>query len=107
MKTSTNRRTLVAVSNSSPTARASPMVATSAWAGEFLRLVEEAASLEHLRPLVSRELDVRGCEQKDLVGHALHAAVQGVREAACEVDQPLRQLLVSALEVEDDGNRAL
>src|SRR3990172_9252018 len=107
MKTSTNRRTFVAVSNSSPPARGSPMLATSARAREFLRLVEEAASLEQLRPLLGGELDVRGRQQEDLVGHALHAAVQGVREAACEVDQPLRQLLVSALEVEDDGNRAL
>src|SRR3972149_2838511 len=111
MKTSTNRRTFVAVSNSSPTARASPMAATSGRAREFLPsrsgLVEEVASLAHLRPLRGGKLDVRRREQEDLVGHTLHATVQGVREAAREVDQPLRQLLIGALEVEDDRNRAL
>src|SRR2546421_237456 len=56
-----------------------------------LRLVEEAP-LEHPRPVLSRELDVARREEEDLVGDPLHPAVEGVREAAREVDQPLRQM---------------
>ena len=55
----------------------------------------------------ARDLDVGGRQQEDLVGDALHAAVQGVREAAGEVDQPLRELGVDALQVEDHGRVVL
>src|SRR5215467_8750848 len=75
-------------------------------AAPFLCLVEEAP-LEHPRPVLGRELDVRRGEEEDLVGDPLHAAVERVREAAREVDQPLRELLVGALEVEDDRDRLL
>ena len=44
--------------------------------------------------LLGRYLDVPRCEQEDLVGDALHSAVERVREAAREVDQALRELLV-------------
>src|SRR3954452_17818697 len=84
-----------------------PMDAGSAFPWFFLRLVEEAAALEQARPLLGRDLDVPRRQQEDLVGDALHAAVERVREAAREVDQPLRQLLVGALEVQDHGDRVL
>src|SRR5918912_1730761 len=71
-----------------------------------LRLVEEAA-LEHARAILGRQLDVAGREEKDLVGDALHATVERVGETAGEVDQPLRQLGVSRLEVEDHGDAVL
>src|SRR5215831_1773844 len=74
---------------------------------QALSLVEEAAVLEHARALLRRDLDVAGREQEDLVGDTLHAAVERVGEAAAEVDQPLRQILVGALEVEDDGHAVL
>src|SRR6266536_3806011 len=67
----------------------------------FLRLVEEAAALEQLRALLGGDLDVARRQQEDLVGDALHAAVEGVREPAREVDQALRELGVGALQVED------
>src|SRR5436305_8144578 len=72
-----------------------------------LSLVEEAAALEEACPLLGRDFYVSRREQEDLVGDALHAAVQGVREAAREVDQALRELLVGALQVEDDGDSVL
>src|SRR5437763_5254166 len=72
-----------------------------------LRLVEEAAALEHAGPFLGRDLDVSRGEQEDLVRDALHAAVERVREPAGEVDQPLRQLLVAALEVEDHRHPVL
>src|SRR6478735_5776518 len=61
-------------------------------------LVEEAAALQQAGAFFGRDLDVAGCQEKDLVGHTLHAAVEGVRETAREVDQALRKLLVRALE---------
>src|SRR5207244_10922451 len=73
----------------------------------FLRLVEEAAALEEAGALLGRDLDVSRREQEDLVRDALHAAVEGVGEPAREVDEPLRQLLVGALEVEDDRDAVL
>src|SRR5437868_14202850 len=78
-----------------------PWSRSSAPAGALLRLVEEAAALEQPRALLSRHFDVAGSEQKDLVGDPLHAAVEGVRQTAREVDQPLGELLVRALEIED------
>src|SRR4051812_21343844 len=72
-----------------------------------LSLVEEAAALEQARPLLGRDLNVSRREQEDLVGDPLHAAVECVGEAAGEVDQALREILVGALEVEDDRDRLL
>src|SRR5439155_11316448 len=72
-----------------------------------LSLVEEPAPLEQLRALLGAHLDVSRREQEHLVGDALHAAVQRVREAAREVDQPLRELRVGVLEVEDHRDRLL
>src|SRR5664279_5914127 len=66
-----------------------------------LRLVEEAAALQHPRPLLRGHLDVPRRQQEDLVSDALHAAVQRIREAASEIDQALRELLVGALQIED------
>src|ERR1044071_7095335 len=62
----------------------------------LLRLVEEAAALEHAGALLRRDLDVPGRQEEDLVRDPLHPAVEGVREAAPEVDQPLRKLGVAA-----------
>src|SRR5438874_12062955 len=84
-----------------------PMEPSSASTLPFLRLVEEAAALEHSRALLGGDLDVPRREQEDLVGDALHTAVERVREAAREADQPLRQLGVGALAVEDDRDRLL
>src|ERR1700730_2586516 len=70
----------------------------------FLRLVEEPAPLEELSALLGAHLHVSRGEQEHLVGDALHAAVQRVGEAACEVDQPFRELRVGALQVQDHGN---
>src|SRR2546430_12560720 len=84
-----------------------PMERISGCAAAFLRLVEEPAALQHPGPLLRRDLDVLRREQEDLVGHALHAAVERVREPAREVDQPLRELRVAALEAQDDADRLL
>src|SRR5262245_53260892 len=84
-----------------------PMRPDSAPSSALLRLVEEAAALEEPGALLRGDLDVPRGEQEHLVGHALHAAVQRVGEAAREVDQPLRELLVGALEVEDHGDPLL
>src|SRR5437870_4911828 len=59
--------------------------------GLRLSLVEEAAAVESACALLRGELDVARRQQEHLVGHALHAAVERVREAAREVDQPLGQ----------------
>src|SRR6266540_97665 len=67
-----------------------------------LSLVEEAAALEESRALLGGDLDVSRREQEDLVGDALHSAAKRVGEPAREVDQPLGELSVGALEVEDD-----
>src|SRR3982751_3688331 len=77
-----------------------PMRHDSAPRSSLLRLVE-AAALEEARAFLGGDLDVPGREQEDLVRDALHAAVQRVRQPAREVDQPFRELLVGALEVED------
>src|SRR3954447_451425 len=84
----------------------SPFRAGSLCGALLLCLVEEAP-LEHPRPVFGGQLDVARSEQEDLVGDALHAAVERVREAAREVDQPLRQLAVRRLEVEDDRDAVL
>src|SRR5438034_11808967 len=84
-----------------------PMEPSSASTLPFLRLIEEAAALEHPCALLGGDLDVPRREQEDLVGDALRTAVERVREAAREVDQALRQLGVGALEVEDDRDRQL
>ncbi len=56
-----------------------------------------------IRPgaFLGRHLDVARREQEDLVGHPLHAAVEGVGEPAAEIDQALRELGVGALQVDD------
>src|ERR687884_66898 len=83
------------------------MSSSSAPAAKFLGLVEEAAALEEPGALLRGDLDVPRRQQEDLVGYALHAAVERVREPAREVDQPLRELLVRALEVQDHRDRVL
>src|SRR6476646_8069189 len=72
-----------------------------------LRLIEEAAAFQELRALLGGDLDVARGEQEDLVGDALHPAVECVRQAAGEVDQALGELLVGALEVEDHRDAVL
>src|SRR5436309_6288097 len=69
-------------------------------------LIEEAA-LDQPLALFRGDLHVSRREQEHLVGDALHPAVEGVGEAAREVDQPFRQLLVDPLQVEDHRDRIL
>src|SRR5215204_1819939 len=71
-----------------------------------LGLVEEAL-FDETRPLFRGDLHVARREQEDLVRDALHAAVECVREPGREVDQPLREVRVRRLEVEDDRDRVL
>ena len=68
------------------------MAGLSARRRRFLRLVEEPAALEQPGPLLGGDLDVSRRQQEDLVGDALHAAVERVRQPAREVDQTLGQL---------------
>src|SRR6476469_4832944 len=79
----------------------STMALPSCRGGYFLRLVEEAAALEEGSALFGGDLYVSRRQQEDLVGNALHAAVERVGQAAREIDQALRQLGVGALQVED------
>src|SRR5215216_1669143 len=65
------------------------------------------AALEQAGAFLRRDLHVARGEQEDLVRHALHPAIERVREPAREVDQALRELLVGALEVEDHRDRVL
>src|SRR5437899_8036475 len=95
------------MNSSTSVSASSTMAVPSRQSCLFLRLVEEAASFEQLGALLGRDLDVARGQQEDLVGDALHAAVQRVGEAAGEVDQPLRELGVGALQVEDHGNSLL
>src|SRR5437868_14943794 len=90
-------------------AATAPMTPDSASPQEFLglRLVVEAAAFEQPRAFLRGDLHVARREQEDLVGDPLHAAVERVRQAAGEVDQPLRELLIRPLQVEDDGDRLL
>ena len=62
----------------------------------------QASCLQPLLLLLG-DLDVRGRQQEHLVGGLRHRAVQRVREAAREVDQPALQVTVDALQVQDDG----
>src|SRR3954465_11319061 len=71
-----------------------------------LRLVEEAL-LDQTGPLLRADLHVARRKQEHLVGDPLHAAVEGVGEAGGEVDPPLREVRVGALEVEDHGHGIL
>src|SRR6266702_1043770 len=107
MKTLTNVSTFeTTLPNGILKLAARPMRPGSPRTGVLLRLVEEAA-LEHPGAILRRQLDVARREEEDLVGDALHPALERVREAAREVDQPLRKLGVSRLEVEDHGNAVL
>src|SRR5687767_4224237 len=63
------------------------------------RLVEEAL-FDQAGALLRRHLDVARREQEHLVGDPLHPAVERVRQAGGEVDQPLGELGVRALEIE-------
>jgi hypothetical protein len=67
----------------------------------FLRLVEEAATLEQGGSLLRGHLDITRREEEHLVRDALHAAVQRIGEPAREIDQALRELVVGTLQVED------
>src|SRR5260221_4321223 len=96
MKTSTNSSTCVTVSRTTRP--------RSARGRGFLRLVEEAAPLEQLSALLGAHLPVSRSEQEHLVGNALHASVERVGQATCEVDQPFRELPVGALQVQVKGN---
>src|SRR5919206_2816486 len=107
MKSSMKRLIDDAVSKSRSDCGLTPMRPFSACASGFLRLVEEAAALEQARPLLGGDLDVSRGQQEDLVGDTLHPAVERVGEAAREVDQPLREVLVGALQVQDDRDRFL
>src|SRR3954447_13123547 len=69
-------------------------------------LVEEAL-LDELRALLRGDLDVARREHEHLVGDALHAAVQRVRQPAREIDQALAEVGLDALEVEHDRDRVL
>src|SRR4051795_10518354 len=64
-------------------------------------LVEEAL-FDELGLLLGRDLNVARGQHEDLVRDPLHAAVEGVRQAAGEVDQPLGEVVVGVLEVQDD-----
>src|SRR5215471_19187334 len=75
--------------------------------GRLLLCLVEEAPLEHPRAVLGGQLDVARREQEDLVGDPLHPAVERVGEAAGEVDQPLRELGVRRLEVEDHGDAVL
>src|SRR4051794_30692731 len=69
-------------------------------------LVEEAL-LDELRALLRGDLDVARREHEHLVGDALHAAVEGVRQPAREIDQALAEVGLDALEVEHDRDLVL
>src|SRR4249919_956439 len=81
-----------------------PLRSTAAWWP--LGLVEEAA-LEQAGLLLGGDLDVLGGEQEDSLRDALHPAAEGVGHARGEVDQPLGELAVGRLEVDDHRLRAL
>src|SRR3954451_1644090 len=98
-------------STGSPHPRASaramfPAPMTPICTAESLRLVEEAL-FDQPRALLRGDLDVARREHEHLVGDPLHAAVERVGEAAGEVDQPLGQIVLDALEIEDHRDRVL
>src|SRR5919201_4347366 len=107
MKSSMKRFADDAASKSTAEPGTTPILNNSPPSERFLGLVEEAAVLEQAGPLLGRDFDVPRRQQEDLVGDALHAAVERIREPAREVDQTLRELLVGALEVEDHRDRVL
>src|SRR5207247_9738427 len=81
-----------------------PRSARCAWERKHmgpLRLVEEAL-LDQPRALLGGDLDVARREKEDLVGDALHPAVERVREPGGEVDQAVPEVGVGALQVEHD-----
>src|SRR5688500_17845165 len=84
----------------------SPIFTGGAYLRPGLGLVEEAL-LDKPRALFRRDLDVARSEKEDLVGDALHPAVEGEGQARGEVDQPLRQFGVRCLQVEDHRHRVL
>src|ERR1700710_2085209 len=69
-------------------------------------LVEEAR-VEVARLVLGGQLDVLGREQEDLVGDALHAALERVGEPGGEVDQPLGEARLDGLQIDDDRDAAL
>src|SRR5919108_5831913 len=71
-----------------------------------LALVEESL-LDELRALLRGDLDVARREHEDLVGDALHPTVERVGQAAREVDEPLAQVVLDALQVQDDRDLVL
>src|SRR5919198_4718470 len=81
-------------------------IAPEAYPATNSALVEEAL-LDQPGALLRRDLDVARCEQEDLVGDPLHAAVERVGEAGGEVDQPLGEVRVRPLEVQDHRDRVL
>src|SRR5919106_4630701 len=99
MKTSRKRCTESAVSASTASVAGAPMAPGFSTMPRCptLRLVEEAASLEHPRAFLGGDLDVLRRQQEDLVGDALHAAVERVGQAAREIDQPLREVDLGSL----------
>src|ERR671927_95053 len=107
MKSSMKRFADDAASNSTVEPGLTPMERLSARTAGFLRLIEEAAPLEQAGALLRRDLDVARGQQENLVRDALHAAVEGVREAAREVDQALRKLLLGRLQIQDHRDPVL
>src|SRR5919202_2405481 len=83
-----------------------PIFTPSETSPRRLALVEEAL-LDELRALLGGDLDVARREHEHLVGDALHAAVERVREPAREVDEALAEIGLDALQVEDDRDRVL
>src|SRR6476659_7229860 len=69
-------------------------------------LVEEAL-LDQASLLLGRYLHVARRQQEGLVGDLLHAALERVRETGGEVDQPLGELGVGRLQVQDHRNGLL
>src|SRR5712692_7944333 len=105
MKTSTKFWMLETVSSSTAPIRI--VFAPDGAAPTFLGLVKEPSAFEPAGALLCAHFHVSRRQQEHLVGDALHAAVERVRETARKVDQPLRQIRVGALQVEDDWNRLL
>src|SRR4051795_531673 len=96
-------------SNGRPQPRASPraMLPAPMRPSRTASALVEEALFDELRALLRRDLDVARREHEDLVGDPLHAAVQGVGQAAREVDEPLAQVVLDALEVEHHRDRVL
>src|SRR4051812_45012619 len=69
-------------------------------------LVEEAAFHQH-RLVLGGDGHAGRREQEDTVGNALHGAVERIRQAAGEVDQPLGQIGLGGLQVDDHRHLGL